>query len=194
MLKAILPARSAQLPSFELMHTRSVPALRAFIDGENHLLANRWTDAELAYARAIEADSTFWFAYRRVAQAADWNFSASRRVREDSIAWAHRASFPERERVLMEHNESGRFEDTQAALAAITRRFPDYWYGWFQYGDDMLHWGVRLGLTPSNAMPAFDQALALNPRLIPVLDHRILFVSDSAGTEQAYARLREIYG
>jgi len=193
MLQAILPARGTQLPSFELMHTRSVPALRAFIDGENHLLANRWTDAEQAYARAIDADSTFWFAYRRVAQAADWNFSASRRAREDSIAWAHRAGFPERERTLMEHNESGRFAETQAALAAITR-FPDYWYGWFQYGDDVLHSGVRLGLSPSNAMPAFDQALALNPRLIPVLDHRLLFVNDSAGAEEAYTRLREIYG
>jgi TolB-like protein len=194
MLRAILPARSEQLPAFELMHTRSVPALRAFIDGENHLLANRWTDAEQAYARAIELDSTFWFAYRRVAQAADWNFSASRRAREASVAWEHRAGFPERERMLMAHNESGRLADAHSALSAITRRFPDYWYGWFQYGDDVVHVGVRLALSPSHAMPAFNQALALNPRLIPVLDHRLIFVHDSAGAEQAYARLREIYG
>ena len=194
MLRAILPARGEQPPSFELMHTRSVPALRAFIDGENHLLANRWTDAEQAFARAIDADSTFWFAYRRVVQAADWNFSASRRAREDSIAWLHRSSFPERERLLMEHNEPGRFPDQLAALEEITRQFPDYWYAWFQYGDDVLHWGIRLALTPKDAMGAFDQALTLNPRLIPVLDHRILFVKDSAGAEQAYARLRSIYG
>src|SRR5262249_41401086 len=116
------------------------------------------------------------------------------RAREDSIAWQHRASFPERERMLMERNESDRFADQLAALAEITRRFPDYWYGWFQYGDDITHWGVRLGLTPTDAMPAFDQALALNPRLVPVLDHRMTFVDDSAGAEQAYTRTRAFYG
>jgi hypothetical protein len=193
-LPAILPSRSEQLPTFELMHTRSVPALRAFIDGENHLLANRWGDAERSYARAVELDSMFWFAYRRVWQAADWNLSASRRAREDSIAWQHRSGFPERERMLMGPNESGRLVDAHEVLGAVTRRFPDYWYGWFQYGDDVVHFGVQLALSPSHAMPAFNQALALNPRLIPVLDHRLIFVNDSAGAEQADARLREIYG
>jgi hypothetical protein len=194
MLRAILPSRDGQLPSFELMHTRSVPALRAFIDGENHLLANRWTDAEQSYARAIEADSTFWFAYRRVVQAADWTFAASRRAREDSIARQHRSSFPERERLLMEHDESERFADHLAAIAAITRRFPDYWYGWFQYGDDILHSGTRVVLSPRDAAAAFAQALALNPRLLPVLDHQILLMRDSAAAEQALARLHAIYG
>jgi len=194
MLEAILPSRGEPLPSFELLHTRSVPALRAFIEGENFLLANRWTQAEQAYARAIEADSTFWFAYRRVEQAADWTFNGTRRAREDSIAWEHRSAFPERERLLMEHNESPRFADRIDALAAITRRFPDYWYGWFQYGDDIVHGGVRLGLTPTDAIEPFHRALELNPRLIPVLDHRVLLETDSAGAEQAYAQMRSYYG
>jgi TolB-like protein len=193
MLAAILPARSGQFPSFEVLHTRSIPALRAFIEGENNLLANRWSEAEASYARAIEADSTFWFAYRRVVQAADWNFSAARRAREASIAWEHRASFPERERLLMEHEEPARFADRMDALTEVTRRFPDYWYGWFHYGDEMVHGGVRLGLTPTDAMDALNRALELNPRLVPVLDHRVIFVNDSAGAEQAYAQLRAYY-
>jgi serine/threonine-protein kinase len=194
MLEEILPARDQQLPSFELLHTRSIPALRAFLEGENHLLANRWADAEEAYARAIEEDSTFWFAHRRVVQAADWLFSAVRRAREDSIARAHMSAFPERERLLMEHEERERYSDRIAALAEVTRRFPDYWYGWFLYGDHILHNGTRELLAPIAAAEAFDRALELNPRLLPVLDHSLMFLHDSARAEHAYARLRDYYG
>ncbi len=194
MLEAILPARDRAMPSFALLHTRSIPALRAFLEGENALLANRWGDAEQAFARAIEADSSFWFAYRRVVQAADWNFSALRRAREDSVAREHKDAFPEREKALMQHDEHARFADHMAAAASVTRRFPDYWYGWFQYGDHILHDGTRLLLSPMDATEAFDRALELNPRLVPVPDHTLFFLPDSARVERAYARLREYYG
>jgi len=194
MLEAILPARDRTMPSFELLHTRSIPALRAFLKGENDLLANRWSSAEEAFARAIEADSSFWFAYRRVVQAADWNFSASRRAREDSVAREHRDAFPERERALMEHDEYARFADHMAALASVTRRFPDYWYGWFQYGDHILHDGTRLLMSPMDATEPFDRALELNPGLVPVLDHTLVFLPDSGRVERAYTRMREHYG
>jgi serine/threonine protein kinase len=194
MLEAILPARDEQVPSFALRHTRSIPALRAFLEGEDHMLGNRWADAENAYERAIEEDSTFWFAYRRVVQAADWLFSAARRAREDSIAWENRSGFPERERLLMEHDTFQIYSDHMDALAEITSTFPDYWYGWFQYGDHILHNGTRLLLAPIDATEAFDRAFELNPRLLPVLDHSVIFLYDSARVEQAYGRLRDFYG
>ena len=194
MLADILPARDQELPSFELLRTRSVPALRAFLEGENHLLANEWGAAEEAYARAIAEDSTFWFAYRRVWLAADWMFSAYRRAREDSIAWEHRSGFPERERLLMEYDRHETFAGRLAALADVTRRFPDYWYGWFEYGDYIVHNGTRIGLNPLAAEHAFDRTLELNPRLVPILDHRVVFLHDSARVEKAYAGLRAHYG
>jgi len=193
MLQAILPANERAMPSFGDL-TRSIPALRAYLEGEQHLLANEWLSAEQAYARAIEADSTFWFAYRRVPQAATWMLAGGRRASEARIANEHRASFPERERLVMEANDSGGLDVHIARLAAVTRRFPDYWYGWFAFGDLLLHQGYQLGIPLSAASAAFERALEVNPRLLPVYDHILMASTDSALAETAFTRLREHYG
>ncbi|MCC6929447.1 MAG: protein kinase [Gemmatimonadaceae bacterium] len=194
LLARILPAQQAQVPSFAVQHTRSIPALRAFIDGENHLLGNRWEEAERAYARAIEADSTFWFAYRRVYQAADWNFTGFQRSRELAIANEHIAGFPERERLLMTMPGSGHYREAREQFTAITGRFPDFWQAWFLAGDHILHYGIREFETAQASMPFFERAFELNPRLAPILDHQVFLMGDSAIAERAYVRFRNVFG
>ncbi len=51
---------SRRLPSYAKLATRSVPSLRAFLDGERFTSAGRWPEAVEAYAAAIKADSSFW--------------------------------------------------------------------------------------------------------------------------------------
>jgi hypothetical protein len=53
--------------------TRSLPALRAYLEGERLVNEYRMRAAAAAFARAIAADSTFWFAYWRHAWAREFH-------------------------------------------------------------------------------------------------------------------------
>ena len=46
--------------------TRSLVALKAFLQGEQHYRANRLDSAQLSYERAIQKDSAFALAYSRM--------------------------------------------------------------------------------------------------------------------------------
>jgi tetratricopeptide (TPR) repeat protein len=158
-------------PSLAAVTTHSLPALRAFLDGETRIVAGEWREAALAFAGAIAGDSTFGMAYFHYVLAQLWL--------EQPIPWdmvgelkRHRDEFPERERLL-----------TDALLApganvalevdlygAVPRRFPDYWPGWFLYGDLLSHGGVAV-TEWSDGLEAFQRAVALNPDLVPAWEH-----------------------
>src|SRR2546430_7666626 len=62
----------APSPSLGAITTRSIPGLRAFLDGERLLAASKFAAAADAFGQAIEADSSFWLAY--------WRFAYSKAV------------------------------------------------------------------------------------------------------------------
>src|SRR6266568_2350150 len=57
----------APSPSLGAITTRSISGLRAFLDGERLLAASKFAAAADAFGHAIEADSSFWLAYWRLA-------------------------------------------------------------------------------------------------------------------------------
>ena len=65
---------AAPLPRQSLsgVTTRSIAALRAFLEGERAMVTNRWTDAADAYRVAFGADSEFALAYSRYSEASVW--------------------------------------------------------------------------------------------------------------------------
>jgi serine/threonine-protein kinase len=184
-------------PSLAAVTTRSLPALRAFLDGERALGANQWEEARLAFRTAIAADSTFWLADFRYALAQFWLLQP---VLEPEIVQGlrdHRQLLPERERSLAEaFLTSGDSTDLRIErYRQVTERFPDYWPGWFLYGDMLFHFGSERGYDWTAAVEAFQRAVALNPRLVPALEHihQAAFGKDQAEAAWAAARLAE-YG
>ncbi len=152
------------------LKTKSVPALRAFLDGERAFARNEWDRAEAAYAHAIEADSTFWLAYARNAYVLGWRY---RQLDSAKLAalMSHRSDLPEFDRLsLGDSLESGLPADLRRARR-ITERFPDNWFGWFQYADLLHHWGPMLGHPRAESRAAFEETLRLNPSLIPAWEH-----------------------
>ena len=157
------------------LKTRSVPALRAFLEGERALVENRWEDAAEAYASAISADSTFWLPY--------WRYAFSRGYWEgndiDSLVvkafQTHRADLPPADRLSIESFMAVRdsFSVALALAKEVTQRFPDYWFGWLVYGDYLVHRAPILGFRVAEAGPVLERALQLNPRLVPAWEHLI---------------------
>jgi serine/threonine-protein kinase len=123
LLRPIWQAGGAPTPSLAAVTTRSVPALRAFLEGERDIVESRWQSAAQSFGHAIEADSTFWLAYWRYAYAKEWNFeefdsSVVRAFRE------HRKALPEQERLLIEGALSEKLSDQVRRFREVTERFP----------------------------------------------------------------------
>ena len=170
-LRQVWQTRGAPTPSLAALTTRSVPALRAFLEGERAITEGQFVRAEDAFGRAIAADSSFWLAYRRYAFARAWWFKPV-----DSVITAryqeNRQRLPERERLLIEALMPDSLGDRIARLKALTERFPDFWPGWWEYADDHLtHAGGLLGHTPQEAQAALERTLTLNPNLTAAWDH-----------------------
>jgi serine/threonine protein kinase len=154
------------------LKTKSVPALRAFLEGERALVENEWDRADEAYARAIEADSTFWLAYARNAYVLGWRYRPFDSAKMEALR-SHSSSLPEFDRLLLGDTlELGAPADL-SRRRRITERFPDNWFGWMQYADALFHWGPMLGHTRVEARAAFEETVRLNPRLIPAWEHLV---------------------
>jgi TolB-like protein/tRNA A-37 threonylcarbamoyl transferase component Bud32 len=176
-LRQVWQTRGAPTPSISALTTRSVPALRAFLEGERAITEGQFQRAEDAFGRALAADSSFWLAYRRYDFARSWSFKPV-----DSVIIAryqdNRRSLPERERLLIEALMPDSLSDRIERLQALTRRFPDFWPAWWELADDHLtHAGGLLGHTRQEAQAALERTLALNPDLTAAWDH-LLWVAD----------------
>jgi len=182
-------------PSLTAVTTRSLPALRAFLEGERHIEKDEWTPAALAYRSAIAADSTFWLAYFRYVLARRW---IDEEVEPSLLAFLHdnRNSLPDRERLLVEAMVEDSMPREAELLQEVIRRFPDFWFGWFMYGDFLYHVGPLLGYNWKDSQKALGRAVSLNPGLRPAYWH--LFWNsagkDSAESIHALAQFRALPG
>ena len=176
-------------PSYANLTTRSVPALRAFLDGERLSEAARFEEAIDAYDAAIKADSSFWLAGWRYNSAQEWTLHGSPDPDLQRRIESHRAAFGERDRLLIEADMTGDSVlevDYLARLRAITVRFPGDWSAWFKYADALHHWGPMIGTTNAEMRAALQRTVDLNPKLVPMWAH--LFDA-SAGHDSSQAAL-----
>jgi serine/threonine-protein kinase len=158
------------LPTLAGLTTRSIDALRAYLDGERLIVANQWSEAEKAFRRAIDADSNFLMAHWRYNYSRGWQLqpwdSVSRRKIFDNIA-----SFPERERVQIEVYQIDSLARRHARWIDLIARYPDSWFIALRFADDLTHDTPALGTTAEDAMRAWERALELHPRLGPAYGH-----------------------
>jgi hypothetical protein len=182
-------------PSLAAVTTPSLPALRAFLDGEQHVAANRWDKAELAYGSAIAADSGFVLAAFRYALSQWWQ----ERSPEPAVVEVLRRRgkiLPERDRLLVDASiTSGDSLGLRGQrLELVTQRFPGYWPGWFLYGDFLVHMGPFLGHDWSEGLAAFRRVVSLDSTLVPAWEHLFILAAGRDQTEasRAFDRMIEL--
>ena len=160
-------------PTLEAITTRSVDALRAFLDGERASVAGDHEEARAAYGRAIAADSSFWFASFHQGNVAGWAESDVDSATEHAY-WTHRHLLPQRERMLIEaaRGDSGLFRQ-RAQLEEIVRRYPDYWPAWWMLGDPLLHTWGQIGASEADAGEALRRVVELNPTMVHAWEHLV---------------------
>jgi TolB-like protein/tetratricopeptide (TPR) repeat protein len=193
LLQQVWQRGEAPSPSLAAVTTRSLPALRAFLDGERSMGQGDWGAAVLAYRGAIAADSTFVMADFRYLQAKAWfHGQVEPEVLEALRRGAH--TLPERERLITRAYLTDTLALQVERLREVTRQFPDHWPGWFLLGDLLIHDAPLNGYDWTEGLQAFRRVVALNPRLVPAWEHIFAYANGrrQPDADRAAARLREL--
>jgi tetratricopeptide (TPR) repeat protein len=185
--------------------SRSLPSLKAFLQGEQFYRRGLWDSALAHYSRSIAEDTTNALAYRRMATVLGWNPPTSARY-EDGESYRRRAialnhGLSPRDSVLLVSDSLALVSDEPAApfaglqyarlLEEAVRRYPEDPEIWYELGEAREHYlgGLKL---PGPELEAFERAIALDPGFAPAYDHTIALSVELGRPDQA-RRFAEAY-
>ncbi len=184
----------AEARSLAELTSTSLPALKAYLDGQAEFRRGRYVEALRHFDRALQEDSTFALAGLWHSIDATWGTGRSLVPGRD-VAWAHRDRLGPRDRMLLDAWVGSSFPDPEPRAQYIAdgeravALIPDRWEVWFLFGDAMYHNGPLVGMSNplERAMGAFERALELNPDFGPILSHMF----DHAAITGDTSRVRE---
>jgi len=187
---------SGRTPAVEpsALSTASLPALRAFLEGELATAEGRWRDAPESFERAFEFDSTFWLAYARYAESMAYRSRpVSPAVR--AVVDAHLADLPLRDQAIIAARRADGLAESLARRRELVERFPDSWRAWFSLADALIHNGMFVGATVAEARTAIERAATLHPQSSTHWQHvfwMALVDRDTAVTGRALGELARL--
>jgi tetratricopeptide (TPR) repeat protein len=170
------------------MTTRSLPALKAYLDGERMFRAGHLDSAMSALRRATEQDSTFALADYRYVSVEQWTPRApSREVFERAMR--HQNRLPERYRLLLRAKEAylwrGAAAEAESLYRVVLRSHPDDAEAWFDLGVVLWHYAAPWGRPIAEAREALERSITLVPRDFPAYVQWLWLI----GTEGRHAEV-----
>jgi serine/threonine-protein kinase len=181
----------------------SMPALKAFLQGEQFLRRSQWDSAIAYHQRAIAQDSAFALAWSHAGLAAGWAHSASDTL---SLKYKLRAGslnhgLAPRESLIVQAEslsatlygladqlggrQWGYARRILGTLDEAVRRYPGDPELWYMLGDAAFHAGPLAGLGPQASMDAFDRSIALDSTFTPSYVHAIQLALELRGPDAA---------
>lgn len=187
--------------SAETITTSSLPALRAYLEGEKSYRAGRYAEAVQSFERAVAADSTFAIALVRLADAFGGlegvESQRMREVRIRAVAQKHRLS-PRYQFILTGWDALYRNSiDGLALLQEAVRKYPDDAGAWFLLGETYYHLGGATYGTDEDMWAALQRAATLDPNIAIHYFHMAEYAvlrGDSALARQIIRRYRSLSG
>jgi DNA-binding SARP family transcriptional activator/TolB-like protein len=128
LLAGRLDEPGSQVARLAALTTSSLPALKAYLEGERLLRAGEFLPAMDALNRAVAADTAFALAHYRLSSAADWAGRNGEARRAIARAWQLRDRLPEVNRLYVEARMEfwhGDAATSRGALPAVDRRAAD---------------------------------------------------------------------
>jgi tetratricopeptide (TPR) repeat protein len=215
---AILRALGRERPIGSVRHvtlgSRSLPALREFLRGEQFYRRAQWDSALAHYDRSAAQDSSFGLPLFRMSRALGWGPRAAPAYR-DPIEYERRAvmlmqGLGSRDSLIFAFDSATiaavDARDPDSLIAAVgravatleeaARRYPDDPEVWYELGELRSHEQPPFGHDPARAMAAFERAIALDPGFAPAYEHVVELAMKLGRPDVArryawtYARLR----
>jgi serine/threonine-protein kinase len=158
--------------------TASIPALRAYLEGEQAFRQSRFTEAQQSFARAVELDTTFAIAAHRLSFAYGWALGAfeEEHIRNAELAARHTAGLPARDSLLITGHKLVDIDGdlhTIELYENLTRRYPDDYEAWYGFGEALYHLGDQVGYGRDRVIEAMARAYAIDSTIAPSLFHLI---------------------
>ncbi len=170
LLRAVWQREGAPTPSLASVTTHSIPALRAFLEGERAITDGRWRAAPAAYERAFTEDTTFLLAY--------WRYAFARSYYSLPVDSAIRAKYREgrgrfapRDSLLIAAEMANGLIESYERTKTAAERYPDYLNAWWVLSERLTHEAPLFGTTSRELRAALDHTLTLNPRMTSAWSH-----------------------
>jgi len=194
----LLASEAGEDDHLTALTSTSLPALRAFLNGQWLYRRGRYRDAARAYEAALDVDSTFALAGLRLASATSWFGVPTLHQKGIRLAWSGRNKLSERDGALLLATAGPKYPgvSTYRDLLDAKRRYaelaPDRADALFELGDGLFHYGAVVGYADADelAAEAFRQALALDSSYAPAAEH-LLLIEARRGDTAAVRRLGE---
>ncbi|HSL69124.1 MAG TPA: BTAD domain-containing putative transcriptional regulator, partial [Longimicrobiales bacterium] len=156
--------------------TQSLPALKAYLEGERLRWGSHFADAAAAYQRAFDLDTLFALALIPFVYPGSFMGQFIPAELGDPLARVARIRerLPRRHALIVEAARAldmGRRQSGLELLRQASREFPDDAELWYALGEIALHAGGDLMLDPEEAVRAFAAAVALDSTFYPATHH-----------------------
>lgn len=174
--------------------TASLPALKAYLNGERYLREGRFVDAIGSFEAAVLQDTLFALAHYRMSLAASWAFRGDLATEAAERAVRHSDRLPEQQRRLLAAHEAYRRGHAGEALRrfrALSDMYPEDPEVWYRLGEVIIHFGPLHGWSIQDAREPFRRALALEPFYTRAGYHLVQIEAASGDSAAALRATRE---
>ena len=187
--RVLLAVWDAKSPLAASLPTRALPrtplGLARFLEAEQLVATAEWERAYRAYRLAEGIDSTCWLCAWRLYEVERWLSRDHDSVRVRRFL-AHSDSFPPWYATVMRATQLP-LRARLDTLRFVTDRWPEFFLGWVQSGDELLHRGPLVGRRRAEAIPAFATAARRRPDFGPAWEH-LAWVTIAEGDSIAATR------
>jgi serine/threonine-protein kinase len=173
----------ARLTRTAAVTTASLPALKAYMAGEQAYRAGQYVAATNSFQDAVEADTGFALAFYRLGMAQERMAWADDARRSAELAYRHSDRLSAHDRRFLEAllaTRRGRSGDAEQQFRAIIQSWPDDAEAWYQLGELLFHGSPLQGGSMTNAREAFSRALFLDPGDLGAIYHLLRIAAEAA--------------
>ncbi len=157
----------------------SLPALRAYLDGQARLRRGDAVNAARDFDRALKEDSTFALAGLGLRLATGWYGDQPLGNRAIQIAWRERARLSQRDQALLMALAGPKYPATSSNVDVYKSReqylsmAPDNAEAWYLIADQIFHYGSAMGIRDweDRSLAGFKKAMELDSTYLPGYTH-----------------------
>jgi hypothetical protein len=167
----------------------------AWLQAERLFTEGRWYDAYEAYHAAQSVDTTCWLCTWRLYWVEKWLGLAHDPAQFQQFL-THLDLFPPKYQSVMRASTLP-MADRLDTLFQVTRRYPQFFFGWWFYGEEQFHRAPLIGHPRREALESFAHAAQMSPAFAPGWEHLAFLATaegDSAIARDALERWRRIIG